>query len=341
MPSPPISLFMTTIASQPVLRKKQEYVLRILQAKKIPFTTYDLASDEDAKRIWRRKAPAGKQQLPGILVGGKFPGTVDDFEDAVEHDELAIFLRLNEKWDPIIDEDRPMPVAKPVGIPGAYTPLEMTPEHLKAKVLAGTPSPSPLAKKTVPVNKRTDLVNVGEDLSEFGLSGVQATMDELKDLLSELGLEGDAAGDLAKGLSNEPIKPLKFAKKATDDAGTVGSSGSGTEETVAQKPAEPKSDEKSSESQLKTKEAEPEDGSNKEVPTTEEVTKLEEEIKVAKAPKVEVELESETPASTTEAEKEEPSKDELATAVKKIEDIPSDKVPAIEELVPEVKQEGK
>ena len=59
--------------------------------KKIPFTSYDLASDEEAKRLWKRKAPLGgltsfyasvgnylirtdKQQLPGILVGGKFPG---------------------------------------------------------------------------------------------------------------------------------------------------------------------------------------------------------------------------------------------------------------------------
>lgn len=36
-----------------------EYILRILQVKKIPFTSYDLASDEDAKKLWRRKAPKG------------------------------------------------------------------------------------------------------------------------------------------------------------------------------------------------------------------------------------------------------------------------------------------
>ena len=29
----------------------------MLQVKKIPFTSYDLASDEDAKKLWRRKAP--------------------------------------------------------------------------------------------------------------------------------------------------------------------------------------------------------------------------------------------------------------------------------------------
>ena len=77
MPSPPIALFMTTIASQPALRHRQglineklllrrdshelraEYILRILQVKKIPYTAYDLASDEEAKRLWRRKAPKG------------------------------------------------------------------------------------------------------------------------------------------------------------------------------------------------------------------------------------------------------------------------------------------
>ncbi|CAA7258619.1 unnamed protein product [Cyclocybe aegerita] len=150
MPSPPISLFMTTIASQPALRQRQEYILRILQVKKIPYIVYDLASDEEAKRLWRRKAPPNNQQLPGILVGAKYPGTFSEFEDAVENDELDIFLRLNDEWDPKIDEDRPMPEAKPVGVPGAMTPLEVTPEHIKKKILAQSPSPSPLKKQILP-----------------------------------------------------------------------------------------------------------------------------------------------------------------------------------------------
>src|SRR6266850_1864054 len=40
-----------------------EYILRVLQAKKIAFHSYDLASDEDAKRLWRRKAPVGERQV--------------------------------------------------------------------------------------------------------------------------------------------------------------------------------------------------------------------------------------------------------------------------------------
>jgi hypothetical protein len=34
----------------------QELLLRVLHVKKIPFKSYDLASDEDAKKLWRRKA---------------------------------------------------------------------------------------------------------------------------------------------------------------------------------------------------------------------------------------------------------------------------------------------
>lgn len=51
-----------------------EYILRILQVKKIPYQSFDLASDEKAKRLWKRKAPAKNQDLPGILVGYKWPG---------------------------------------------------------------------------------------------------------------------------------------------------------------------------------------------------------------------------------------------------------------------------
>jgi hypothetical protein len=40
-----------------------EYILRVLQAKKITFHSYDLASDEDAKRLWRRKAPVGEHRV--------------------------------------------------------------------------------------------------------------------------------------------------------------------------------------------------------------------------------------------------------------------------------------
>ncbi|KAJ7706328.1 hypothetical protein B0H17DRAFT_1036744 [Mycena rosella] len=201
MPSPPIEVFLTTIASQPALRQRQEYILRILQVKKIPFTSYDLASDEKAKRLWKRKAPLDKQQLPGLLVGGKFPGPFSEFEDAVECDDLDVFLRLKESWDADIDADNPPLPAAPIGVPGAMMPLQMTPEHMRTKILAQQSSPLK-GKGSIPVNKRPDAFDVSTELSGFGLQGVMVSEDELSKLVAELGLDGDEASDLVKGLSS-------------------------------------------------------------------------------------------------------------------------------------------
>jgi len=148
-------------------------------------------------------------------------------EDAVEHDELDIFLRLKEEWDPS-DDLRPAPEAKPVGIPGAMTPLQMTPDHLKKKIIAtqsASASASPLRGKGTPVNKMTDRqLDMGDELSGYGLQGVKATMDELRALVEELGLDGEDAGDLVKGLSNaappagSEIKKQNVESKEKDSA---------------------------------------------------------------------------------------------------------------------------
>ncbi|KIJ68604.1 hypothetical protein HYDPIDRAFT_37055 [Hydnomerulius pinastri MD-312] len=195
---PPIQVFLTTIASQPVLRKRQEYILRILQTKKITFTSYDLASDEDAKRLWKRKAPLDKQQLPGILVGGRYPGDFDAFEEAVEYGELDSFLRLNESWNADIDEDRPAPAVKPVGVPGAVPLAQMTPEHHKPKFFPQDPD-TPLK----PVNKRDGDFDISTELSGFGLQGVRVTDDDLRKLVEDLGLDGDEAADMVKSLGGD------------------------------------------------------------------------------------------------------------------------------------------
>ncbi|PBK77404.1 hypothetical protein ARMSODRAFT_949323 [Armillaria solidipes] len=217
--SPPIQLFLTTIASQPALRQRQEYLLRILQVKKIPFTSYDLASDETAKRLWKRKAPLDKQQLPGILVGGRFPGIFAEFEDAVEYDELDTFLRLKEPWNPDVDEDEPAPPVRPIGVPGAMMPLQMTPERLKSKILA-KPVSSPLARPQIPVNKREGEFDISTELSGYGLQGVRVTEDELRDLVAELGLDGDDAGDLVKGLSSGPSDKVEESAASTSNVAT-------------------------------------------------------------------------------------------------------------------------
>ncbi|KIK30387.1 hypothetical protein PISMIDRAFT_26817 [Pisolithus microcarpus 441] len=230
MPSPPIQVFLTTIASQPELRKRQEYILRILQTKKISFTSYDLASDEEAKRLWKRKAPLDKQQLPGILVGGRYPGDFDALyaiiflaptvraadplsvsEEAVEYAELDTFLRLKETWNTAVDEDRPAPAAKPVGVPGAVPVSQMTPEHHKPKFFPKDPN-SPIRA----VNKGNDF-DIGSEMQGFGLQGVRVTDDELKKLVEELGLDGDDADNIVKSLGGEGSSPKPATGGSTGD----------------------------------------------------------------------------------------------------------------------------
>ncbi|CAL1695535.1 unnamed protein product [Somion occarium] len=228
MAPPPIQLFLTTIASQPALRQRQEYLLRVLQVKKIPFTSYDLASDEDAKKLWRRKAPLDKLQLPGLLVGGRFLGTFSDFEEAVECGELEVFLRRNESYDE--DEDaKPTPPAKPVGVPGAYSPSQMHPKYHPSP----SPSPSPLKGKSK--EDKSNLINAGEHLSEFGLHDVEVSIDDLTALVEELGLGSDDAKDLVKGLGTDSKTTNTKDKEESAKAPTPDTSAQ-AKETVKSEP---------------------------------------------------------------------------------------------------------
>ena len=152
-------------------------------------------------------------------------------ENAVEFGELETFLRLNEKYDAALEEDRPAPVVQPVGVPGAAEPLQMTPDHIRTKILATTPSPLRKGKSAgVPVNKRVGEFDVGTELVGFGLQGVKVTRDELAELVAELGLDGDDAGELVKGLGGgdtEDANSKSSSKVVRGDANEA-------RETVAQ-----------------------------------------------------------------------------------------------------------
>jgi hypothetical protein len=196
-----------------------EYILRILQAKKITFNSYDLASDEDAKRLWRRKAPADKQQLPGILVGGTCPGSFADFEEAVEYGELESFLRLKETWNESIEETRPILPTQPIGVPGASSPSQMAkPAHKalfdaspasKASPLREGGTSGPTAQKESLRKRNESEFDAGNELAGYGLQGVKVTEDDLIALVEELGLGGDDADALVKGMSTSTVRASK------------------------------------------------------------------------------------------------------------------------------------
>ncbi|KAF8761908.1 SH3-binding, glutamic acid-rich protein [Rhizoctonia solani] len=204
---PPIQVFLTSIASAPALRQRQEQLLRVLQVKKIPFTSYDLAADEEAKKLWRRKAPSNNSTLPGILVGGELAGTYAEFEEAVEFGELDRFFRLNESWGEEDEAFAPTSVPqKPIAVPGVATPSQIT-----GQSPSFAPSASKPLKKSTP---RTKSIDVGSQLG-FGLEGVKLTEEEMLELVESLGLDGDDAGELVKGLGLSSSKAT--SRKSTFD----------------------------------------------------------------------------------------------------------------------------
>jgi SH3 domain-binding glutamic acid-rich protein len=95
---------------------------------------------------------------------------------------------------------------------------------------AASPSASHASKEYL--RKRDDAeFDVGEELSGYGLQGVKVTDDELLALVEELGLGGDEAGDLVKGLSD-------FTDTAVTDKADKGDRGD--EQLQAENEAEPK-----------------------------------------------------------------------------------------------------
>jgi len=147
----------------------------------------------------------------------------------MEYGELDIFLRMKETW--VEDEDHPQLAAQPIGVPGA-TP----PPKLNVKPSA-SPSPSPLKNKGKKGGKEVDL---GIELDDAGLQGVTVTDDELADLVKELGLEGDEAGDLVKGLSGAEVfgDEKESSADASKSSGTVEEIKEGEESKKGPKDAE-------------------------------------------------------------------------------------------------------
>lgn len=89
---PAVELFTTSILSNHKVRHRHERYIAVFTAKKIEYVYHDLASDEDAKKRFRRKAL--DPQIPNVLVHNEWRGTFEEFEEAVEFGELDLFLRI-------------------------------------------------------------------------------------------------------------------------------------------------------------------------------------------------------------------------------------------------------
>ena len=132
-------------------------------------------------------------------------------EEAVEYGELETFLRLKDTWSESIEETRPTLPTQPIGVPGASSPSQMArPSHKalldaspasKTSPLRGSGTAGPAALKESLRKRNKSEFEVSDELTGYGLQGVKVTDDDLADLVAELGLGGEEAGALVKGLS--------------------------------------------------------------------------------------------------------------------------------------------
>ena len=176
-------------------------------------------------------------------------------EEAVEYGELETFLRLNETWDESIEETRPTLPTKPIGVPGASSPSQMAkPAHralfnaspggasspLQRGAASASASSSPASKDALRKRNEAEL-DAGDGLSGYGLQGVKVTPDDLLALVEELGLGGEEAGDLVKGLGDFTDKTDKGNKAAANEVRRDGGGGdSGSEQPTVESGAEAK-----------------------------------------------------------------------------------------------------
>lgn len=117
-----VQVYTSSIHSTNAIRSQHERVARYLAAGKVEHTNYDIASDPAAKSVWQRKNK-GNTQLPFILVDGEPVGSIEEFDDAVEHGETHLFLRLNPS--PALP---PLPKFTPPASPSfSHAPLPATP----------------------------------------------------------------------------------------------------------------------------------------------------------------------------------------------------------------------
>jgi len=89
-----IRLYFTSISSSMEIKKKQQKILDILVSKKFDFDKFDIASNPDAKAEMRKLAGNERALPPQLAVGEKFLGGYDEFENAVEMEQLAEFFQV-------------------------------------------------------------------------------------------------------------------------------------------------------------------------------------------------------------------------------------------------------
>ncbi|GAA5920651.1 hypothetical protein JCM1841_006980 [Sporobolomyces salmonicolor] len=206
---PTIDVFVTTILSNPQLRGRHERVRRALTSARVPYAEHDVAGDEAAKSMWKRKN-GGKNELPFILIDGEPVGSIEDLDEAVEFGELRQFLRLD---TPSLPPSSPSSifVASPTPAAAASSHSPLPPSASSSSSPASTADSHPKSQATL-----DDFADL--DLTESELEELAREISRGETFSSGLGSSHGSTGtgyDFSMTQRFEPIpqtQPLRFEK---------------------------------------------------------------------------------------------------------------------------------
>ncbi|XP_076451824.1 SH3 domain-binding glutamic acid-rich-like protein 3 [Babylonia areolata] len=92
---PELILYVSSMSASSNINKNQQKVRNVLDGKKITYTVKDIAMDPDAKekiKDLRQKNPKANAVAPQLFLDDTHLGGYDDFEKAVEEEELDAFV---------------------------------------------------------------------------------------------------------------------------------------------------------------------------------------------------------------------------------------------------------
>ncbi|GAA5902048.1 hypothetical protein JCM5296_007563 [Sporobolomyces johnsonii] len=178
---PTIDVFVTTILSNPQLRGRHERVRRALASARVPYAEHDVAGDEAAKSMWKRKN-GGKNELPFILIDGEPVGSIEDLDEAVEFGELRQFLRLD---TPSLPPSSASSISAPSPAPAAVAPSH-------------SPLPPSASSSSSPASTADSHPKPQATLDDF--ADLDLTESELEELAREIS-RGDT---FSSGLASSP-----------------------------------------------------------------------------------------------------------------------------------------
>ena len=89
-----IVLYISSVGSSVDMKKKQQRIQMVLEGKHIEYKVVDIATDTDGKTKMREISGEPKSLPPQIANGDQYCGDFANFDNAVEMEELASFLKL-------------------------------------------------------------------------------------------------------------------------------------------------------------------------------------------------------------------------------------------------------